>query len=169
MEQEKLLQNIIDLLPVRIFWKDKDLKYSGCNKVFAQDAGMSSPAELIGKDDFQMGWKDQADLYRADDTKVMESGIPKINYEEPQTTPTGKKIWLITNKVPLKDDDGNICGVLGTYLDISERKEAAEDLKNHIEELQKMNKIMIDRELKMIELKNKNEELQKNLGDNVTK
>lgn len=79
----QLLQEIIDLLPVRIFWKDINLNYLGCNKAFAQDAGKSEPAELIGKDDFQMGWKDQAELYRADDMKVVESGVSKLNYEEP--------------------------------------------------------------------------------------
>ena len=63
-----------------------------------------------------------ADLYRADDREVMESGRPKINYEEPQIRPDGSQAWLITSKVPMFDRDGQVIGVLGTYEDITERK-----------------------------------------------
>lgn len=158
-ESQLMLQNIIDLLPIRIFWKDINLKYLGSNKAFALDAGKKSPAELIGKDDFEMAWKEQADLYRADDMKVIKSGISKLDYEEPQTTSTGDKIWLNTNKVPLKNSLGKITGVLGTYIDITERKKAEENLKSKNEELEKMNQLMIGRELKMIELKKELEKL----------
>jgi len=53
----------------------------------------------------------------------------KLNYEEPQTTPDGQRIWLSTNKVPLLDAEGNIKGILGTYEDITERKRAEEALR----------------------------------------
>jgi PAS domain S-box-containing protein len=117
-----MLQNIIDLLPVRIFWKDLSLKYLGCNLAFAKDAGKTSPIELIGKDDFQMGWRQQADLYRQDDMKVINSGTKKMEYEEEQTSPTGEKKWLSTSKMPLIDESGKIRGVLGAYMDITLRK-----------------------------------------------
>jgi PAS domain S-box-containing protein len=122
MSNQLVLQNIIDLLTVRIFWKDLNLKYIGCNKAFAQDAGKNSPEELIGKSDFDMTWKGQAELYQADDKKVIESGIAKINYIEPQTTPTGDTIWLSTNKFPLRDDSQSIIGMVGTYIDITQQK-----------------------------------------------
>lgn len=125
----EMLQRIIDLLPSRIFWKDKDLKYLGCNTIFAKDAGKKSPKEMIGKDDFSMGWKDQAELYRADDFKVIKSKKPVLNYEEPQTTPDGKTIWLRTSKVLLTDKGGNVQGILGTYSDITKQKKAEEELK----------------------------------------
>ena len=150
---EIMLQKIIDLLPTRIFWKDLNLKYLGCNKAFAKDAGKTSPEDLIGKDDFQMGWKDQAELYQADDRKVIESKTSKLNYDEEQTTPSGEKIWLNTNKVPLTNDNGEIIGVLGTYIDITENKLAAIRLEKALEETERMNVAMVGRELKMIELK----------------
>jgi PAS domain S-box-containing protein len=123
------LQNIIDLLPVRIFWKDINLIYLGCNKVFAQDAGKNIPAEIIGNDDFKLGWKDQANLYREDDMKVIKSGVSKLDYIEPQTTPSGDTIWLNTNKVPFRNNSGQISGVVGTYLDITVRKKTEEMLR----------------------------------------
>jgi len=124
-----LLNLIIESIPVRVFWKDKDLRYLGCNSLFAQDAGFSRPQELLGKDDFAMGWKDQADLYRMDDRQVMESRRPKINIIEPQTTPTGATIWLSTSKVPLQNPEGEVFGVVGVYEDITERKRAEEELR----------------------------------------
>lgn len=119
-----LLHTVVESAPVRIFWKDTELRYLGCNAAFARDAGKARPEDLIGKDDFQMGWRDQAELYRADDKRVMESDTPKIGYEEPQTAPDGSTIWLRTSKVPLHDGAGKVMGILGVYEDITENKRA---------------------------------------------
>jgi PAS domain S-box-containing protein len=123
----KLLQTIINTAPMRIFYKNRELRYMGCNNAFAEDAGVSSPEAIIGKDDYQLAWKDQAELYRSDDLAVLESGIPRLSYDEPQTTPEGKQIWLSTSKVPLLNDSNEIIGVLGMYEDISERKKSEAD------------------------------------------
>lgn len=117
-----LLQSIVKNVPVRIFWKNRNLHYLGCNTGFAKDAGFSSPEKLIGKTDFEMGWKDQAELYRADDKSVMESGNPKLDFEEPSTAPDGNTIWLSTSKVPLRDENNQVIGILGIYQDITARK-----------------------------------------------
>lgn len=126
---QALLQRIVETVPIRIFWKDCDSRYLGCNTLFARDAGLSCPDELIGKTDFEMGWKDQAELYRADDKRVMESGISRLGYEEPQTTPRGETIWLRTSKVPLRDADQKVIGVLGIYEDITAHKQAEQTQK----------------------------------------
>ncbi len=118
-----LLHSVIENAPVRIFWKDTNLNYLGCNTAFARDAGWSCPQELHGKDDFQMGWREQADLYRADDRRVMESDTPKLGFEEPQSTPDGRTIWLRTSKVPMHDAAGKVNAVLGIYEDITEHKQ----------------------------------------------
>ena len=128
-ESNQITEGIIRLLPARVFWKDNNLHYLGCNEAFARDAGFADPQELIGKDDFQMVWRDQAELYRADDRQVITSGTTKLFIEEPQTTPDGKIIWLLTSKIPLRNAQGDITGVLGTYLDVTERQQAAEALR----------------------------------------
>ncbi|PJA31352.1 MAG: hypothetical protein CO187_09855, partial [Zetaproteobacteria bacterium CG_4_9_14_3_um_filter_53_7] len=118
-----LLQDIIEEVPIRIFWKDTEGRYLGCNTLFAIDAGLSRPDELIGKTDFDMGWNDQAEAYRADDFAVMASGESKLGFEEPQTTPEGKTIWLRTSKVPLRNEQQQIIGILGIYEDITAQKQ----------------------------------------------
>lgn len=129
MVSRTLLKNIVDTLPIRVFWKDKDSHYLGCNPSFARDAGKSSPEELIGRDDYAMGWAEQADLYVADDQNVMATGESRIGYEEPQTTPDGTKIWLRTSKVPIRDPFGEVSGILGMYEDITSRKATEEALR----------------------------------------
>ena len=118
----QVLDGIINAIPVRVFWKNRDLVYLGCNSMFAQDAGSADSKDIVGKDDYQMVWHDQAELYRADDRQVIDSGRPKMLIEEPQTTPDGNTIVLLTSKIPLRNPDGEIIGVLGTYMDITERK-----------------------------------------------
>jgi len=141
---QQLTEGIINTIPVRVFWKDKNLIYLGCNEIFARDAGFAAPKDIIGKDDYQMGWRDQAELYRGDDRQVIESGVSKISIEEPQTTPTGSTITLLTSKIPLRDPKGEISGVLGTYMDITERKRAEEErekLQAQLVQAQKMESV----------------------------
>ncbi|MHC1741808.1 MAG: PAS domain S-box protein [Syntrophobacteraceae bacterium] len=122
-ESQRMLQSVLDTIPARVFWKDRDSRYLGCNRPFALDAGLGAPEEIIGKNDFEMGWVEQAELYRSDDRLVMETGNPKLGYEEPQTMPDGGRIWLRTNKVPLLDAEGRIKGILGTYEDITKSRQ----------------------------------------------
>lgn len=127
-ESHRVLRLVLDTIPVRVFWKDRQSRYLGCNSLFARDAGLNSPEEVVGKTDFEMGWRDQAERYRADDAAVMASGEPRLNCEEPHVTPDGRRLVLRTSKVPLRGPDGSVLGVLGTYEDITERKRALEAL-----------------------------------------
>jgi PAS domain S-box-containing protein len=131
-ESQQMLTAVLNTVPARVFWKDTDLRYLGCNEPFVCDAGFSDPADLIGKTDFDMAWREQAEMYRADDRKVIDTGIPKIGYEEPQTAANGNRIWLRTSKVPLRDSGGKIIGTLGTYEDITENKQAEEALRETV-------------------------------------
>ncbi len=143
-ESQQIIKGIINTIPVRVFWKDKNLIYLGCNKNFAQDAGFTDPDEIVGKDDYQMGWGSQAELYRNDDFSVIKSGVPKVNIEEPQNTPDGKVITLLTSKIPLRNDNGEIIGVLGTYIDITERKrieQSVQESEKFLKETQKIAKL----------------------------
>jgi PAS domain S-box-containing protein len=125
---QQLLQLVLDHIPQRVFWKDRNLRYMGCNAHFAEDAGLRGPEEIAGMDDFHLSWGENAELYRRDDSAVIETGTSKINYEEPLPRSGGSLLWLRTSKVPLRDRNGKVFGVLGTYEDITERKQAEEAL-----------------------------------------
>ena len=135
--QKDLLQSVLEHAPIRVFWKDTKLRYLGCNRLFARDAALSRPDELIGKTDFDMSWRDKATLYQADDRAVMETGLPKLDFEEPQTTPDGHTIWLSSSKVPLRGADQRVIGILGIYADITQRKLAEEKLNVLNQELER--------------------------------
>jgi PAS domain S-box-containing protein len=136
-ESRQLLQTIIDTVPMRVFWKDQALRYLGCNPAFAADAGKILPEEVIGKDDYQLGWKDLADGYREADREVLASGTGKPFYDEDIIGPDGKTFRARTAKVPLRNQAQETIGLLGIYEDVTGRRQAEEELaryRDHLEE-----------------------------------
>jgi rsbT co-antagonist protein RsbR len=128
-QSQQLFQLIIDNLPESVFWKDTDLIYHGCNKSFAIDAGVGEPANIVGKSDYDLAWTtEQAAFFREVDQRVMEQDEAVYHIIESQRQADGKEAWLDTNKIPLHDNAGNVIGLLGTYEDITERKQMQEEL-----------------------------------------
>jgi PAS domain S-box-containing protein len=128
--QRAMLQLIIDSLPGAVFWKNRDLIYQGCNQFFATVAGVGSPEHIVGKSDYDLAWKtEEADWFRDTDQRVMTADIPEYHIIEPQQQADGKQAWLDTNKIPLHDNQGNVIGILGTFEDITERKQVEERLR----------------------------------------
>jgi two-component system, OmpR family, aerobic respiration control sensor histidine kinase ArcB len=114
---------LLKQLPVYVFWKDKSGRYLGCNDRFAQALGFNSVEAVIGKTDYDFPIK-ESDRYRSDDKEIMESGIAKLNIEEEQTFSDGKKVFLLTSKIPVLDKNKEVIGILGVYSDISDLKKA---------------------------------------------
>lgn len=117
-----ILDHALNEIPIRVFWKDLNSVYLGCNQIFAEDAGKKSPEEVVGHTDYEF-WPDQAEAFRKDDSAVMSTGQSKAHFEEPQARPGGNIAWLNTTKIPLRNSEGEIYGVLGIYEDITETKE----------------------------------------------
>jgi len=143
-ESQQMLRMVLDTIPVRVFWKDLNLNYLGCNRQFALDAGLSSTDEVIGKNDFQMYWSPYAEQYRTIDLEVIESGIPKLNYIHPEIKPHGEMVWQCTSKIPLLDIQGKIKGILGIYEDITEGRQAEEALKESEERYRRITSAITD-------------------------
>lgn len=127
-DNQIILQIVMDSLPMAIFWKDCNNRFLGCNRQLLLNAGLSSAAEIIGKTDFDMPWREYAAHYQADDRIVIESGQPKFNIEEPLTRGDKQTIWLRTSKIPLCNSDKEIIGVLVSCEDITERREIEQAL-----------------------------------------
>lgn len=121
-ESREFLQTVLDILPQRVFWKDRDGKFLGANAAFVSDAGVSN---LVGKDDHEMPWAGpQADFFQMCDRRVMDTGEAELDIVEPITRSDGRLGWLSTSKVPLRSTDGTVYGVLGSYADITKIKES---------------------------------------------
>ncbi|WP_242038102.1 PAS domain S-box protein [Tolypothrix sp. FACHB-123] len=133
-ESRSMLRLILDTIPQRVFWKDRNSRFLGCNPGFANDYQLK-PGEIIGKTDAELPWAQWAHLYRADDLTVIESRTAKLGYEEPTNNVNGEQIWLRTSKVPLTNSAGEIIGILGSYEDITDRKQAEEQLRRTNEQL----------------------------------
>jgi diguanylate cyclase (GGDEF)-like protein/PAS domain S-box-containing protein len=129
VESQNFLQIVVNTAPIRVFWKDADLRFIGCNEAFARDAGMDSVEDVIGKDDYSMIWKDYADAYRKDDFAVINSGFPKLSYVEPLILADGDTIWISTSKVPLRNIKNEIIGILGVFSDVTASRRAEQQLR----------------------------------------
>jgi hypothetical protein len=106
-----------DAPSVRVFWKmGNDFVYRGCNERFARDAGLARAADIVGLTDFddKLAWVAQAAKYRRDDRDVYQSGVPKLDILERQSSSTGV-IWLRTGKAPIQLGSGATIGVFGMY------------------------------------------------------
>lgn len=134
IESQDTLQAIVDNLPRAIFWKDKDLLFMGCNKIFAEVAGEKSPKELIGKSDFDMAWKDHAEAYRRDDMEVINTRKAKLDIEEANTNSEGETSWVLTSKVPVINENNEVIALLGMFEDITARKRREADVSRKLEE-----------------------------------
>ena len=128
-QSQQIMRLLLDTIPVGVFWKDRDSKYLGCNQQFAIYAGLGSGEEIIGKYDRDMPWAEYSEIYIKNDRKVIESGMPMYNFEHLENKSNGDASWLSTSKVPLYNADGRINGLLGTFDDITARKQAEEAIR----------------------------------------
>lgn len=119
-------QLILDAIPAMVFAKDKENRIVSMNKTYSEITGLSID-DVIGKRvDELVNDPKLADKYWKDDLEVIETGIPKRNIVEPLLN--NPKKWFITDKIPLRSPGGEIIGVIGFSIDITERKHAEESL-----------------------------------------
>ncbi len=126
---KQMLQSILDNIPQRVFWKDLNDRYLGCNLAFASDAGLNSPDEVIGKTDEQLPGFNKTLPYSADFRKALESGNSVANSEYETVTAAGAHRWIRATSTGLRDSTSRICGLLGTYEEITEHKRAEDAIK----------------------------------------
>lgn len=109
---------LVENLPQRIFYKDKDSRYVSCNENYARDLKIR-PDEVVGKTDYEFFPKALAEKYRADDRRIMNS--EKTEDVEEKYIKDGRELIIHTVKTPVRDEKGHISGVLGIFWDITEK------------------------------------------------
>ncbi len=160
-ESEKKYRTLLETLPQKIFHKDKNSVYVSCNENYARDLKIK-PAEIAWKTDYDFFPEELAEKYRTDDKRIIESG--EVEDIEEEYIQNGQKCFVHTVKTPVRDDKGNVIGILGIFWDITEKKKMEEEIKKRIKELEQFYEMAVGRELRMIELKKEIESLEEELG-----
>lgn len=122
--ERNVLRTMIDLIPAFIYAKDAQSRFTAANKLVANRMGVE-PEDLIGKTDFDFFPREHAEKFFADEQALIQSGVPLIDREELAFDQTrGKDRIILTSKIPLRDEAGNLTGIVGTGFDITDRKDA---------------------------------------------
>ncbi len=123
------LRNILAAVPVRIFWKDRNLCYLGCNALYASHEGIEHAESLVGKSDAHLQRIMGPESSLIHEQEVMDTGISNLYYDEKQTTPSGQATWLRSSHVALRNSRLEVIGVIGIQEDITHSKQVEERLR----------------------------------------
>jgi hypothetical protein len=126
--ERNLLRNLVDNIPDYIYAKDIEGRYVIDNVSHYRQLGMATTDDVMGKTVFDFFPKQLALEYHTYDQAIMLSGVPIFNHVEPSKSSDGKSRWVSTTKVPLRDTNGNITGLVCISRDITEQKLAEEGL-----------------------------------------
>jgi PAS domain S-box-containing protein len=132
-EREARYKTLVENIPQKIFMKSRDYRWMSINENFARDLGIS-PEEVVGKTDYDLFPKELADKYHADDVRIIETG--KTEELEERYVADGKETWVNTIKTPVRNNKGEIIGLLGIFWDITGRKLAEEEIRKLNTELE---------------------------------
>jgi two-component system sensor histidine kinase/response regulator len=124
-----LLRTLIDNLPDAIYVKDTACRKTVANRADVQNMDRASEAEVLGRDDFELFPREAAAKFYADDQHVIQSGQPVLNREEYFFDAHSQQRWLLTSKVPLRDERGQVIGLIGIGHDITAMKRTEEELR----------------------------------------
>ena len=147
-EELAFLKKVLSVMPGHVYWKNTDGVYLGCNEEQAKIAGFNSSQELVGKTDYDLLPKDEATVLQEIDQQVIR-GKKSYSIEEPVTLPNNKKAVFLSHKIPLEDLEGNIIGILGVSIDITERKQMEEDLRKAKEAAERARPVLLEPVMKV--------------------
>jgi len=161
-------RTLIDHLPDYIFIKDTASRFVVNNRAHIELLGCATQEEVLGKTDFDIFPRELAEQYYADEQMLIRTGQPLIDREEKTVSKTGKRQWLSTTKVPMRNPEGEIIGLAGMSRDITARKEAEAALAQAFGELEKFTyMVSYDMQRPLMEIASELERLQDRLGGRI--
>ncbi|EKD94226.1 MAG: sensory box sensor histidine kinase/response regulator [uncultured bacterium] len=116
----EICNNILDIIPAGIYWKDLSGKYLGCNKHMCDILNLSH-ADIVGKTDYDLIWQDAADSLHQNEQIVIKNKV-KHEAEEISLMGTNEPRVFLSTKVPLYNKNEEITGIMGVSIDITDRK-----------------------------------------------
>jgi PAS domain S-box-containing protein len=129
-EERKILRALIDNVPDFMYVKDMDCRFLVANLSVARQMGAKTPAELLGKNDFDFYPSEIAATFYEDEQRVIRSGQAEINREETGLDSHGNETRVMTTQVPLRDKNGRVTGLVGIGRDITHLKKVQEEMQN---------------------------------------
>jgi len=132
---KRMLQLVLDTVPSPILWRDRDLRYLGCNAIAAAHALLPDPSAIVGLRHHELPVHSLGEQVELDDVEVIETGTPRLGYEETVVRSNGETMVLRSSKVPLRDNTGEVIGVLSIHDDITEQTEMLSALRDRDEQL----------------------------------
>lgn len=151
MLEQIVLHTLVETCPFRIYAKDLESRFIFGNSELAKAVGVELDL-LMGKTDADLFPQELAVSYLADEQPVLRNGQPMIAREEPSADPeTGDRWWLLTSKVPLRDPDGKIIGLVGIGLNVTERKRLEQELLQSNNELTQLNRHLLETREQLIQ------------------
>lgn len=127
-DTQMLFQAMLDNIPDRIYFKDTQSRFVKISKALAKRLGISNPNDAVGKTDFDFNPPEKAREFFEDEQRILRTGEPLINKIERQILPSGETVWASTTKVPLRNSDGQIVGIVGINRDITDLKLAEQKI-----------------------------------------
>jgi PAS domain S-box-containing protein len=130
VQEQYLLQALLNTSPDYIYFKDRESRFIRAGTALAASFDVGDPAQLIGKTDFDFFSEEHARQAYDDEQAIIRTGIA-LSREEKETRSGHPDSWVLTDKLPLRDKDGNIIGTFGISRDITERRRAEERIEYH--------------------------------------
>lgn len=127
--ERNLLRTLIDTLPEAVYVKDQQFKKVIANPVDVNYMGFTTEADALGKDDYEVYSKEIAEGSFAEDKAIFENGQVQLNKEGYFIDNKGKERWMLNSKIPIKDNNGHVVGLVGIAKDITEKKKEETRLK----------------------------------------
>ena len=122
--ERDLLRTLLDSIPDRIYFKDRDSRFLMISRAVAKDFGLDDPGEAVGKKDADFFSEEHARLALEDEQAILKTGQAIIGKTEKETWNDGREDWVLTTKMPMRNAAGEIVGTLGVSKDITALKEA---------------------------------------------
>ena len=126
--ERDLLRALLDNVPDAIYFKDAQSRFVQCSRALAEKFGLSDLAELVGKTDFDFFTEEHARPAFEDEQRIIRTGQPVVGLAEKETLPDGRVSWVLTSKLPLRNEQGEIVGTFGISKDITQRIQAEQEL-----------------------------------------
>lgn len=156
--EEDLLQAFLEHIPDGVYFKDRESRFVRISRSLAVRFGLKDPAEAIHKTDFDMFAEEHARQAFADEQEIIRTGRPVVEKEERETWPDGRETWVLSTKLPLLDEQGNVIGTMGISRDITERKRVEQELQEYRLRLEEL---VASR---TVDLQRANEELERDIA-----